>query len=357
MTRYDVLTEPLFDVRLPDEGQDTYTLPQILHALWTRDITSFEGLRAHQRQAWHCVLAQLGALCFERGGLSEDPAHPEAWRDALLTLSDGVREAYCLVVEDVSKPALFQTPLPEGSLKSAKYKDPYLSPDELDMLVTSKNHDVKQSKIQDADAQHWIFALVTLQTMEGFMGRGNYGIVRMNGGFGSRPLVGYTAKMGWGARFVRDVDVLRDARARLLKSAPGYSRSGSALLWMLPWDGGKESGLELKECDPFFIEICRRLRMVQEHGELACWRANTGAYRIAAPKDLNGRTRDVWTPTGVEKALTLSGNGFDYKMMQEIMLGQVSAHSTVATHRAARSARTSALLAALDPLSPCPDMP
>ena len=55
------------------------------------------------------------------------------------------------------------------------------------MLVTAKNHDLKSSIAAQANVDDWIFALVTLQTMEGFGGVGNYGIARMNSGFGNRP--------------------------------------------------------------------------------------------------------------------------------------------------------------------------
>ena len=42
-----------------------------------------------------------------------------------------------------------------------------VTPDALDMLVTSRNHDVKAAVMVDAAPDGWIFALLTLQTMEG----------------------------------------------------------------------------------------------------------------------------------------------------------------------------------------------
>ena len=53
------------------------------------------------------------------------------------------------------------------------YKNPVLTPDQLDMLVTSKNHDLKSTVAGQTNFNDWIFALVTLQTMEGFAGAGN----------------------------------------------------------------------------------------------------------------------------------------------------------------------------------------
>jgi CRISPR system Cascade subunit CasA len=56
----------------------------------------------------------------------------------LLKLADGSEAAWHLVVDDVSQPAFMQPPVPEGSLEEAKYSSDIQTPDELDMLVTSK---------------------------------------------------------------------------------------------------------------------------------------------------------------------------------------------------------------------------
>ena len=64
------------------------------------------------------------------------------------------------------------------------------APDELDVLITAKNHDLKRSAGRPGAAQDWIFALVSLQTGEGYGGSGNHGIARMNGGSSSRLMLG-----------------------------------------------------------------------------------------------------------------------------------------------------------------------
>jgi len=66
---------------------------------------------------------------------------------------------------------------------------PVSTPDALDLLITSRNHDLKQAVARQAEAEDWILALVSLQTCEGFGGAKNYGIVRMNGGSSSRSLL------------------------------------------------------------------------------------------------------------------------------------------------------------------------
>ena len=58
------------------------------------------------------------------------------------------------------------------------------------MLITSRNHDLKQNVARQAEPEDWVFALVSLQTSEGYGGSGNQGIARMNGGSSSRPMLG-----------------------------------------------------------------------------------------------------------------------------------------------------------------------
>lgn len=317
--KHSLLDDPLFRVRLPDESVQDCSLPQLLHRLAQDNILSFEALQAHQQQAWHSFLVQLAAMAVSREAGGTMPSDAAGWREALVKLADGDEAAWHLIVADLSRPAFLQSPVPEGSLDDAGYKADVPTPDQLDVLITSKSHDVKARRIRHPRPEHWIFALVTLQTMEGFLGRGNYGIVRMNGGFGNRPMVELANDLSWGERFRRDVDVLRSERDAL---SDRYTLGGPALLWTEPWDGAKESGIPLDECDPYFLEICRRIRFRQENGDLACWRANTKGQRVDAPDSLDGDTGDPWTPIEKSsgKALTLPGEGFTYDRLQDIVL-------------------------------------
>ena len=319
MMRHSLLDDPLFRVRQPDETVVDSTLPEMLHRLARENILGFEALQPHQKQPWYSFLVQLAAVAVARRTEGEMPTSSNAWRDALLGLVDGNEAAWHLVAGDLSQPAFMQPPVPEGALDAANYKADIPTPDELDVLITSKSHDVKARRIRRPRLEHWIYALVTLQTMEGFLGRGNYGIIRMNGGFGNRPLVGLAPDLSWGERFRRDLSVLQAERDAL---ADRYALDGHALIWTEPWDGAKESGIPLDACDPYFIEICRRIRFTREDGEFICWRANTKGQRIDAPDALNGDTGDPWTPIdkGEGKALTLGGAGFTYERLQEIFL-------------------------------------
>ena len=315
---YSLLDDPLFRVRLPDNTVQGASLPQILHRLTQDDILSFEALQPHQQQPWHSFLVQLAAMTTAREADGAPPANADEWRDALLSLADGDDAAWHLVVADVSCPAFLQSPVPAGTLDDAGYKADVPTPDQLDVLITSKSHDVKARRIRHAEPEHWIYALVTLQTMEGFLGRGNYGVVRMNGGFGNRPLVGLSPDLSWGDHFRRDVDVLLSERDALSER---YTLDGPALLWTRPWDGAKDSAIPLADCDPYFLEICRRIRFQDDDGDLVCWRANTKGQRVDAPDSLNGDTGDPWTPIEKSsgKALTLPGEGFTYDRLQDIV--------------------------------------
>ncbi len=315
---YSLLDDPLFRVRLPDNTVQGASLPQILHRLTQDNLLSFEALQAHQQQPWHSFLVQLAAMTTAREADGAPPANADEWRDALLSLADGDDAAWHLVVADVSCPAFLQSPVPAGTLDDAGYKADVPTPDQLDVLITSKSHDVKARRIRHPEPEHWIYALVTLQTMEGFLGRGNYGVVRMNGGFGNRPLVGLSPDLSWGDHFRRDVDVLLSERDALSER---YTLDGPALLWTRPWDGAKDSAIPLADCDPYFLEICRRIRFQDDDGDLVCWRANTKGQRVDAPDSLNGDTGDPWTPIEKSsgKALTLPGEGFTYDRLQDIV--------------------------------------
>lgn len=314
--RDSLLDDALISIRCRDGRPRQVTLPELIVALLRNEVLAFEALQAHQWQAWHCFLVQLAAMASARalgGTLPEDATR---WKDALLSLSGGDRAAWALVAEDLWRPAFMQPPVPEGSLHRAGYRDDVRTPDQIDVLITSKNHDVKAQRIGSPCPEHWLYALVTLQTTGGFLGAGNYGIARMNGGYGSRPFVGLTPELLPGVHFRRDVEVLLDIRPSL---AEHYDLGGHALLWLLPWDGKKQSALEPKVCDPYFIEVCRRVRLLDKEGTIRCLRANTAAPRMVPPE--GGVTGDPWAPVQKDprQVLTVGDGGFTYDLIQRIL--------------------------------------
>lgn len=318
--QWNLLDEPLIRWRSTDGGAlHSTSLPQLLAAMAANEVRDFPALRPHQRHPWHAFLVQLGAIALHHAQQSQ-PWHSAAdWRAALLALTpnDPDGAPWCLVAP-ADRPALLQAPVPGEN--PATWNNLLHAADALDMLVTSKNHDLKAARARHAQADDWLFALLSLQTQEGFLGAGNYGISRMNGGFASRPGVGVAAVGAWGLRWQSDVASLLQQRERIASEYGLAPTGGHALLWLLPWSG--TDALALQALDPLYIEICRRVRLAAPQGRIQAHVTGSKVARIAA-KDNNGVTGDAWTPieTAKAKALTLSRNGFDYKLMSELIAG------------------------------------
>lgn len=296
-----------------DGGLHRGTLFGALAALARGEAWSFPALRPHQREPWHAFTVQVAAMALIRAGVEALPADEDAWRELLLALSGGVPEAWELVVDDWSKPALLQPPV-VAAANRADYKNRLATPDALDMLVTAKVHDVKPERMAAASEEDWLFALVTLQTYEGFLGAGNYGVSRMNGGFASRMSLGVRpAGGGAAAAFQRDV-------LRLVANARERSdrRSGTPLLWAVPWDG--TLSLDFTGLDELYVEICRRVRLRVGHGAIQGLGAGSKCARVATG-DLKGKTLDPWAPIKADQSSshTPSGAGFGYRQMANLL--------------------------------------
>ena len=317
---WNLLDEPLIRWRSTDGGAlHSTSLPQLLAAMAANEVRDFPALRPHQRHPWHAFLVQLGAIALHHAEQSQ-PWHSAAdWRAALLALTpnDPDGSPWCLVAP-ADRPALLQAPVPGEN--PTTWSNLLHAADALDMLVTSKNHDLKAARARHAQADDWLFALLSLQTQEGFLGAGNYGISRMNGGFASRPGVGVAAVGACGLRWQSDVASLLQERERIASEYGLAPIGGHVLLWLLPWSG--TDALALQALDPLYIEICRRVRLSAPQGRIQAHVTGSKVARIAA-KDSNGVTGDAWTPieTAKAKALTLSRNGFDYKLMSELIAG------------------------------------
>ena len=310
----NVLTEPLIRFDHADGPRKEAALPEVLAALMGDEVVAFPALRPHQRHAWHAFLVQLGAMAMQREGLDAPPTDSGEWLRIIrnLTTDWPEDEPWQLVVEDITKPAFMQPPASSEDM-GKDFKAAVETPDELDMLVTSKNHDLKASVAGRASVDDWLFALLTLQTMEGFGGAGNYGISRMNGGLSSRPAFTLAPSQGLGAHLRRDMVTLMDQMNLLVSEFP-VRPGGIGLVWTVPWDGTRVEELLLEQLHPFYIEICRRIRLRIGHdGRLTALRTSSKAARVEAG-NLNGRTGDPWTPVNTKdgKSLTLASGGFSY---------------------------------------------
>jgi CRISPR system Cascade subunit CasA len=322
----NILPSPLLSVVDFDGRRREVTLAGLFVAAMQDEIDDLPAIRPHQRLPLYAFLAQVGALALLRCGRQDPPQEDGEWVALLRGLTPGFDsdEPWRLLVEDVSKPALLQPPIPEGTIEVLKTIE--TTPDALDYLVTSKNHDVKGARIEHGSPQQWFYALLSLQTMEGFFGRGNYGISRMNGGFASRPLVGLAPAGGMGARLKRDIRRLVEIRLDPPENDPyqRYRKSGGlALLWLQPWDGARQ--LALSTLDPYYVEICRRVRLTMNQDRIIARRTNSEKARIASPKAANGETGDPFAPIDLRdgkkgrKPLTVAASGFDYKLVSQII--------------------------------------
>lgn len=288
-------------------------------ALASGQAWSFPALRPHQREPWHAFTVQVAALALIRAGQDTLPTTEAAWRELLIGLTpdypDG--EAWALVVNDWTRPALLQPPIVAAGDRAA-YKNRLPTPDALDMLVTAKNHDVKQARMVGAADEDWLFALVTLQTTEGFLGAGNYGISRMNGGFASRMALG-VRPIGGGAAMAFQRDVARlvaDAAARPDR------RDGTPLLWTVPWDG--TTSFSIDALDELYVEICRRIRLTHtSDGTIVGLAAGSKCARVAAA-ETKGKTGDPWAPMKADgsSSHTPTGAGFGYRQIANLLDGK-----------------------------------
>lgn len=282
-------------------------------ALARGEAWSFPALRPHQREPWHAFTVQVAALAVILAARDTLPHGDAEWRDLLLALTPDQPDAWELVVDDWTRPALLQPPIVAAGDRAA-YKNVLPTPDALDMLVTAKNHDVKQARMAAASDEEWLFALVTLQTTEGFLGAGNYGISRMNGGFASRMALGVRPGGGAGDMFRRDVlRLVADAAARPDR------RTGTPLLWTVPWDG--TVSLDFESLDELYVEICRRVRLRRAgSAEIEGLAAGSKCARVAAAQ-LKGLTADPWAPLKADatSSHTPSGTGFGYRQFARLL--------------------------------------
>jgi len=318
--RMNLLTDPLFRVVTPD-GQTTMSLPALLAALGRDKVESLPGLKRHQEDAFLVFLSQLGAGILARTGESK-PAHDEKfWRDSIREVTGRKDDlAWTLVVEDVSKPAFMQAPLASGITLEEKAT----TPDELDILVTAKNHDLKMTRISPSNLEDWVYSLISLQTTTCYLGSGNYGVVRMKGQQDARPVVEFRSSDRLGKLWIRNVNVLIGMRHSLLAPPWKFKERGIFFVWLEKWDF--KTPISLEKLDPFFIEIARAYRLIGNNGSILAKGTTTKGARIDAlnPTLKDKRFRymgDPWIPIDRQDgcALKVSESGFTPEFVCEIL--------------------------------------
>lgn len=319
---HNLLYDPLISIRTVEGKTEKVTLPQVFESLMTDSVLAFTNLRSHQRHAWHAFLVQLATIALRKTDTKEIPEEKSAWLEIIRHLTQGFPndEPWELIVSKLSKPAFMQTPV-VGDFK--RYKNIVETPDSFDVLVTAKNHDLKQDTATRYELEDWLFTLVNLQTMAGVLGAGNYGIARMNGGFSTRPCLGLAPADGNIGNHIRcDITRLCKSLNTLLGKYTLYydpnAEAKLSLLWLNAWDGNTQ--LDLHVLDPHFVEICRLVRLTAVNGRIVARKAGTKKTRVHA-KSANGDIGDFWTPvdTSDGKALSISVNGFPYWKIAELL--------------------------------------
>ena len=317
----NLLSDPMIRIRFAAKSERV-TLPEAFEHLTLNRVESFPALRPHQRHSWHAFAVQLAALALAADGRHAPPERASDWMELLRKLTPGFPddEPWRLIVEDSSKPAFMQPPALGGSLTKASPAG-VETPDELDVLITSKNHDIKSTVAKVAEADDWLFALICKQTMEGFTGAGNYGISRMNGGMGNRvafSLAPLDRKPG--AHFKRDLDAIMESMSEIMNGLG--NPDGIALMWMIPWDGTASEALVLSDLHPLYIEVCRRIRLASTgRDQIHATRLPTKAPRMQI-KLLKGMVGDPWTPYDQTRGgvpLTLGPGGFNFRRITEYL--------------------------------------
>ena len=317
---YNLLSSRIFKVRLSDGGPDKLSLPSLMSALVADRISSFDALRAHQAHSLHAFLSQLATLSMCAAGTTSMPQSATSWRQILASLTGGRGEGpWHLVIGRADMPAFMQPPVTD-EVEQSHYKRIAGTPGAIDMLVGSLNHEVKAETGWNAELDDWVYALINVQTMGDYAGRGYYPVARMNSGYGYRNALSLMPPGRIGAKIVRDATAMLASWDEVLERYP-FSDDGLALMWLEPWSGGKEEAIPLAELCPYHIEVCRRLRLAtDDSGTIHALKASSAGRRVDAG-DMAGIVGDPWLPVNVERklALTLGETGFSYRRLVEYL--------------------------------------
>ena len=315
----NLLIDDVFGIRLPSGERQSLSLPALLQALGRGEVESFTGIQRHQADAFHIFLCYLAGTVLDREGESS-PIQDEAfWLAGLRRLTGrDDDDAWMLVVEDPARPAFMQPPLPNVEFLST-FSGKYITPDGIDILQLAKNHDRKGARGSSSPTEAWVYALITMQSLSGYLG-GKREVARMNTGRGSRVCVETIRTYQISGRWNQDVGRLLGHIEDLLPPHKPYRRDGHVLLWTLPWDG--ETSLAIDSLHPFYIEVARLVRLQFDGTSIVALDRRTSVGRIEA-KSLKGNVGDPWIPIHAEKssALTVTERGFTAQLLRDLILG------------------------------------
>jgi CRISPR system Cascade subunit CasA len=122
---WNLLTEEIFMIVPAGDSARAVSLPDVLALLSTNIPIEFAALQPHQFHAWHAFLVQLAAIVVHSASGDALPSAAADWRSMLLEIAGG-DDPWCLVTDDLDRPAFMQAPVPEGNLKG--WSDPVSFP-------------------------------------------------------------------------------------------------------------------------------------------------------------------------------------------------------------------------------------
>ena len=286
-------------------GPEAHSLPETLAACITDQIEDFTHLRPFQEHPWHAFLTQLGAIAMVKADLTTPPDTPAGWYAALESLtrdSFPEQEPWTLVVDDLQLPAFMQPPPGDPKFLSKYPSSP--TPDSIDLTIGSRRHDVKDGVATAPSDDHWIYALISIQTAQGYSGPYLQRISRINQAYGNRHAFSITPSTRWGRHITRDMTILATQFAG--------ADVDNLLLWTYPWTGLKGDTISLDDLHPWpiYIEVCRRLRLhTDEAGVIRATRGTSRSKRID-DQDRLGEVQDPWQLYQENKVTTISERGF-----------------------------------------------
>lgn len=307
----NLLTERLLHYRTTNTGATVAaSLPELFVAMVRDEVRDFPSLRPHQRHPWHAFLVQLAAIALHHAGQSQPFETAKEWAVNLMALTpdDPDGAAWCLVTPP-GRPAFLQAPttdcLDSWNLTS--------TPDELDVIKTSKNHDLKSARMKKPLSDDWIFSLISLQTQAPSDSGSYKESSRMAGGYSRRPGIGIMPNGGVSKRWKRDTQIALENRSQICEKF-GFKESGISLLWTEPWNSSRVA--KINELDPYYIEVSRHVKLFEKNFRIFAKTTKTPTARIQS-----GLTGDIWSPIRSDgsKIFTIPEKGINYIISSKIL--------------------------------------
>lgn len=323
----NILKTKTFSVRFPDDSIGCLTLPHLLSTLAKGEDIILTHCRPHQRHSVHAFMVHIAAIAMHQEGVRKLPTGIKWWQKTLQEMTGGAG-AWDLV-QPSSEPAFMQPPTTVDVISDWQIN---FTPDEVDTLNTSANHSIKERCIGDARVEHWVYALIEAHAGSNSVNQHYMGASRVAST--GRVYVGVSPGYNWGGRFVRDLRILLDERDNITHSKQFAPEGGHTLLWLVPF----EKPLQIKDLDPFYLEVSRRVRLVfdsdwnrvvaytwKNKRRLPHMEGVTGCLwsplLLTERKDPESKAvKKVWGPPRLNSR-SRSLQGFTYNIVHQILFG------------------------------------